>query len=361
MTLDDVDHRRSVRAAPFGVQDTEFLVFQYRGRDILAVPKESKAACLEGVKKYQPFSQKRQLYRLLMSALIRVGGWRLAAVTRAGPVTKDYDFDFKAWQLELARKLDRPIAHAIVTWPSEASRPRLYVHLLDAKLQAFAFVKLAFSSGDNRKLDAEAKTLRALNALEFQEVRVPKLMSHGRFGDVRYLVMEPLPAHVKPPKSTQGWDSSALFAEYCGPMTRLSGTEIMNLRWWSDYTNAVGIEHRSFHAELIRLLSLGAEVCRVHGDLGLANMVTDGKCTWIFDWESSDFSAPALSDSIGFFMSFTVGKSHRDPVSQVAGFRARFLRDSSQEHRAAVMLALAFRHARGIPDAGRIMKSWTVR
>jgi hypothetical protein len=359
MTFDD---RRSVdEAAPSGDQDTEFLVFQYRGRDILAVPKESKAACLEGVKKYQPFSQKRQLYRLWMSALIRIGGWRLAAVTRAGPVKNDYGFDFKTWQLELARKLNRPIAHAIVTWPSEASRSRLYVHLLDEKLRAFAFVKLAFSSGDNQKLDAEAKTLRALNALEIQEVRVPKLMCYGRFGDVRHLVMEPLPAHVKPPKLTQDWDSSALFAEYCGPMTRLSGAEIMNLRWWSDYTNAVGIEHRSFHAELIRLLPLGAEVCRVHGDLGLANMVTDGKCTWIFDWESSDFSAPALSDSIGFFMSFTVGKSHRDPTSHMAKFRARFLRDISREHRAAVMLAVAFRHGRGIPDASRIMQSWSVR
>src|ERR1700690_1713131 len=74
-------------AGATGHEDSAFLVFQYRGRDVLAVPKESKAACLEGVKKYQPFSQKRQLYRLLMSALIRVGGWRLAAVTRAGPVT----------------------------------------------------------------------------------------------------------------------------------------------------------------------------------------------------------------------------------------------------------------------------------
>jgi hypothetical protein len=359
-TLDDADTGRSFSAHPRPQdKDIPFLIFQYRGRDVLAVPKGSRAACLEGVKKYQPFSQKRQLYRMLISALIRFGAWRLVAITRAGPVNKDYGFDFKIWRRELERNLGRSIAHAIVTWPSESSRWRLYVHLLDAELRAFAFVKLAFSSGDNLVLEAEA--LRTLNELEFQKVRVPKLMSHGRIGDVSYLVMESLPAHVKPLRLTQDWDSSVIVAEYCGQRRRLSGAEIMNLRWWSAYAKALRSEHRSFHAELIRLLALGTEVCRAHGDLGLANMVTDGQSTWIFDWESSDFSAPALADSIGFFMSFALGKSHRNPRAHLARFQARFLSDNSEEQRVAVMLAVAFRHGYGIPDAGRIMKAWTAR
>jgi hypothetical protein len=339
--------------------DTTFLVFQYRGRDVLAVPKDSKAASLEGVKKYQPFSQKRQLYRIWMSALIRFGGWRLAAITRTGPVTKDYGFDFTIWQLELERNLGRSITHTIVTWPSESSRWRLYVHVLDAEMRAFAFVKLAFGSADHLKLAAEAEALRALNELEFQKVRAPKLIFRGRFGDVSYLVMESLPDHVRPLKLTQDCDVSGLIAEYSGPRRRVGGAEIMNLRWWSEYAKALRPEHRAFDAELIRLLPLGAEVCREHGDFGLANMVTDGEYTWIFDWESSDSIAPALTDSIGFFMSFTVGKSHRNPMAHLAKFQARFLSDRSEEQRVAVMLAVAFRFACGIPDAGTIMEVWT--
>ena len=171
--------------------------------------------------------------------------------------------------------------------------------------------------------------------------------------------MEPLPADVKPLKLTQDSDTSALVAEYSGPSTRLSGPEIEKLRWWSKYTEGLRPEHRFFHAELMALLPRGAEVCRAHGDLGVANMVTDGKCAWIFDWESSDFCAPVLADHIGFFMSFTVGKSHRDPAAHLAKFRTRFLSDHSQERRAAVMLAVAFRHSCGIPDAGTIMQAWT--
>jgi aminoglycoside phosphotransferase (APT) family kinase protein len=102
-------------------------------------------------------------------------------------------------------------------------------------------------------------------------------------------------------------------------------------------------------------------VCRVHGDLGLANMVTDGACIWVFDWELSHSTAPALADAVGFFMSFTVGKIRRDAATHLARFQDRFLSDNSEQQRLAVMLAVAFRHACGIPDAGRLMKAWTSR
>jgi glycosyltransferase involved in cell wall biosynthesis len=359
--VDGLEARKSdPKTRHFQSDDTKFLVFQYRGRDVLAVPRRSKAVWLEGVKKYQPFTQKRQLYRTLLSSAIRLGCVRLVSTSRAGPVGEDFGFDFKSWQTELERRLGRPITHAVFTWPSEPSRRRLYVHLLDANLHAFAFVKLALRNDDHAKLATEAEALRAMSKLPFQKIRVPKLMSHDRFGEASYLVIEPLPVNAKPLSLKQDWDNSTLAAEFCGQRRRIGGAEIMNQSWGSDYAKVLQPEHQAFHGELIRLLPLGTDVCRAHGDLGLANMVTDGECIWVFDWELSHATAPALADAVGFFMSFTVGKIPRDPTAHLAGFQERFLSDNSEQQRLAVMLAVAFRHACGIPDAGRLMTAWPI-
>jgi hypothetical protein len=343
------------------ISDSPFLVFQYRGLDVLAVPNKSKAAWLEGVNKLHPYTIRRKIYRAFISCLIRLGGARLAAVNRASPVDDDFGLDFQAWQAHLQTSLGRPIAHVIAVWPTEPSRRRLYVHLLDADLRAFGFVKLAFGNDRVANLHAEAQALQYLHTRQLQTIRVPKLMSHGNFGDVGYLIMEPLPAHVEALRVNQDWDSSGLTAEYSEPSRRLRGAEIKELSWWSNYIENLLPEHQAFHAELMRLLPLGGEVCRAHGDLGPANMVSDGKRTWIFDWESYHSSAPILADPVGFFMSFSVAKISRKPMAHLRKFKERFSADESERRRLAVMLAIAYRHACAIPDAARLMVAWSGR
>jgi len=87
-------------------------------------------------------------------------------------------------------------------------------------------------------------------------------------------------------------------------------------------------------------------------------MVSDGNHIWIFDWESSHAAAPALADSIGFFMSFTMAKTQRNPLACLRRIQEIFLADRSDQRRLAVMLALAFRHACGIPDAASVIQVW---
>jgi glycosyltransferase involved in cell wall biosynthesis len=338
--------------------DEKFLVFQYKGRDVMAVPRKSKSILLAGVKRYQPFTTKRHLYQTLVSWVIRCGGSRLLAVNRAGPLDKDFGFEPEVWQAELEARLGRRIAHTVVAWPTESSRRRLYVHLLDERLRAFAFVKLALRNEDHAKLETEADRLKELSRISFQTLRAPSLISHGRFGAASYLVTESFPAGAKPFPLKQDWDSRSLTEEFCGQKTRQSGEAMMNLSWWRAYTQALEPAHQAFHDELTRLRPVGADACRAHGDLACSNMVSDGSHIWLVDWELSHPMAPALTDSVGFFMSFTVGKIPDDPAAYLARFQNQFLRDDSEERRLAIMLAVAFRHASGIADAGRLMKIW---
>ena len=347
-----------IRRSP-QISDSPFLVFRYRGLDVLAVPNNSKAAWLAGVNKFHPYTTRRRIYRALISCLIRLGGARLAAVARASPVDDDFGLDFQAWQAHLQTSLGRPIAHVIAVWPAEPSRRRLYVHLLDADLRAFGFVKLVSGHDRVANLHAEAQALQYLHTRQLQTIRVPKLLSHGKFGDIGYLIMEPLPAHAEALRVTQDWDSSAVTAEYSEPSRRLCGAEIEELSWWSNYIEKLLPEHQAFHAELMRLMPLGGEVCRAHGDLGPANMVSDGDRTWIFDWESYHSSAPVLVDPVGFFMSFSVAKVASKPMAHLRKFKERFSADESEQRRLAVMLAIAYRHACAIPDAARLMVVWS--
>ncbi|HEV7356937.1 MAG TPA: hypothetical protein VGN99_03005 [Steroidobacteraceae bacterium] len=173
-----------------------------------------------------------------------------------------------------------------------------------------------------------------------------------------FLIMEPLPAAAKPLKVAADCDSSELSAEYRGEIKWFGGFEIMRLSWWTAYTQALRPEHQSFHAQLLGLLPLGAELSRAHGDLGLANMVSNGNHIWIFDWESCHAAAPALADTIGLFMSFTMAKTQRNPLASLRRIQQRFLADRSDQRRLAIMLAVAFRHACGVPDAASVMRAW---
>jgi hypothetical protein len=352
-------HQLPVPAAGDSTQSaSRYLVFQYRGQDVLAVPEGSKAASLAGITKYQPFTRKRRLYRALMSSLISIGAARLAAVSRPTPVGGDFRFDFARWRAELEDRLGRHIAHAIVTWPPQTTRRRLYVHLLDENLQAFAFGKVACSESDDAKLAAEAEALSVLGGLPLRKLRAPKLLHQGRFEEISFLIMQPLPAAARPFKLDAGDDGSSLTSEFRGGIKRLGALEIVGLSWWSAYTRALRPEHQSFHAQLQRLLPLGADFDRAHGDLGPANMVRDGDHIWIFDWESCHAAAPALADSIGLFMSFTMTKAQRHPLACLRRIEQRFLADRSDKQLLAVMLALAFRLASGIPDAASVIQVW---
>jgi hypothetical protein len=105
---------------------------------------------------------------------------------------------------------------------------------------------------------------------------------------------------------------------------------------------------------LMSRLARGAEVGRVHGDFGTANMSAEGNYIWLVDWESTHPQGPVLTDAVGYFVSF--GKMIDSPNRHVRDFTNYFLNNGDPQHRLDVMLALAYRHSSGMADAEVYMR-----
>jgi hypothetical protein len=97
---------------------------------------------------------------------------------------------------------------------------------------------------------------------------------------------------------------------------------------------------------------------RAHGDMSMANMVRHKKILWLYDWERASTTAPVMTDSVGWFLSFSVGKLHHKPSDCLREFREHFLPAISPQARLDLMLALAFRYASGIPESEFYIRNW---
>ena len=286
-------------------------------------------------------------------------------IASAGPIPRDEEpgvasGDWLSRLLaELRRKWDSSWEHAVVAWPSQTTRGRLYLHLLTRDLTPFAFVKVGPQPADDTGLMNGLVTLRQLAPLPLKRIRVPRALGSGQCASIMYTVLEPLPIGARPTRFHRNYDLSALLAEFSASTQRLTSDAITRLSWWSRYMKKLKAQHQAFHSALLQLLPLGAEVCRVHGDMGLSNLVLAGDELWLFDWENSHPSGPVMTDRVGYFLSFSVGKTTSRPGKCLGDFRRRFLSDTSPQQRLDLMLALAFRLASGIPDAELYIRNWS--
>jgi hypothetical protein len=355
--------QRPVDARVAGTQrgrQSEHLVFSFRGQNVLAVPRQPPELRRTALKRYQPYTLKRRLYSRFLQTAISLHAE--AVVARRGPflLSRELGFDYEAWLKVLCERLSFPRAHAILAWPSEPSRKRLYVHLLTEELQPLAFVKLATGPADARKFQSEAEALRELGQLGLRRVRVPRVLDQGQYDSTVYLALEPLPSKARPPRWGRSFNASELLMEISSPPERLTGEAITGLSWWQEYARLLKGRDLAFTRELARLLPLGAQVCRAHGDLGLSNLARDGTTIWLFDWESTHAAAPAMADEVSFFLSFSIHKATARREACLRDFEKRFLREASMQRRLDVMLALAFRYSTGVADSEFYMENWPV-
>jgi hypothetical protein len=143
---------------------------------------------------------------------------------------------------------------------------------------------------------------------------------------------------------------------WAGKAERLSPVKIQNLPWWKAYRDRLAPEEMAFDEILQQGLGPERAFCPVHGDLSTANVVLAGNTPWIYDWESATERGPLLTDQLGLFLSFTVGRAVSEPLRCGAILAREFL--TLRHDPIEVMLALAYRHACGFPDTPVYLQNW---
>lgn len=334
------------------------LVFSLWGKKILAVPSTPRSLCWQALDRYQAFTLKRRFYVWAARLSLAARCERLLAKRRRFPESDELPFDYHGLVAQVRRQLNLKDGHSFAVWPSQPDRERFYVHLVDEQLNPVAFVKIAIS--ENRTcLDREADALGELASRQFDKIRVPRLLDKGTFGSTNYLVMEPLPSSASYATLTRSDDIRPWIAEIGTGRHLADEGQVRNTPWWHRYESRLGTSHQSFHSELCERLVNGAELTRVHGDMGLANIVMHQNRMWIFDWESTDAAAPVQTDEVAWFLSFSVGEFEKRPTACMRDLRRRYLEDAGDEQRLNVMLAIAYRHSVDVPDAEFYMEHWS--
>jgi hypothetical protein len=331
-------------------------VIQLRGRPAIALPVGPKRVRVAGLMRLQPNTLRRTLFRWGLRLAVE-SGLDVLLGSVPSPLDARLEYNFAAWLEAVRSSLGERDAKAVVVWPPEPHRGRVYVHLLRPDTTPLAFAKLAFDADGDGCLAAEARALEALGTAGLKECRVPRVLDTGRFPVHRYLLLEPTPANARPVKPAHDAFPSACVQEYAGSPRVIQGNDLRQLPWWRKFRRRAG-ECPRFAEEVDRLRGSPVRVCRVHGDLGPGNMVRSGPELWLLDWEQSCPQAPESTDTISYYLGLRVRQVYRRPQQALQAFAARYLSSESSFTRRNVLMGLAFLHGAGFAVATQLTNVW---
>ena len=336
-----------------------YRVFRINGQPVFATPVSPRQLRLAGLARFQPFTPKRAMYRRVMHLSMLLGVDRFLGKSAASPIEPSAAFNFEAWFDQACADLGEPGASAVVFWPPQRDRGRIYVHLFDQSVRPIGFAKVASDQDNDQRLVTEAQTLAALQAQGLQECHVPAVRSAGWSHGHYYVIVEPIPTTAQPLEATCDAYPGQCVEEFAGTPRIVPPDRLNRLAWWQQFCQAKNNNSGgAFFEQLRQLVRDGVRVCRAHGDFRRGNIVrVDGRL-WVFDWEESCDDAPALTDEVSFYLSIDFKKIMADPLPVLSKFADRHLRNAHPQRRTDIMLALAFQHNAGFEDASLFIKHW---
>lgn len=340
-------------------EKTDFMaVFHFMGRKILALPYLNEGLYTKGIKSYKAHTLRRHFYKTAISVISRCNGARLISKRVSVLNISTLGIDCRKWVNLFEEELHISGLKAVIIWPARLSRKRTYLHLYDRNNREVAFVKIASDREDAALLEKEISALQNLNAQSGLQLALLRCIHAGHFMNASYLAMTPLPDEAYSQNWNKDHDIAWLVDLYGGPEKKISLHDLEMLSWWRSYLECLPIGGLDFHKELLELLDRGVYVRRVHGDLSLSNLVYIGDKPCLFDWECSHEQGPVLTDTVGYYLSFTVGENFLKKAC-VNAFSKKFLGSGCQFRRVDVMLALAYRHSLAIPNAEFYIRNWS--
>jgi hypothetical protein len=333
-----------------------YRIYKLHNRTILAIPEAPRYLRLAAVSRYQPVTLRKALFQTALRGMIALGvDWFLASRAR-NPLPILDGFEFSAWLEHVRRSLQGKHTYAVVIWPPQFDRNRVYVHFIDDKGRPRAFAKLSFDEPNDILLHSEAQALKSLKVLGLKLSYQPELLDFAKFEDHTFLLLEPLPStgSLARPSPDQIME---IIREYSGPPRYVPPEQVQQLSWWHAFT-AVSARAPRFQEHMLGAIANGLRVCRVHGDFGAHNIVLDAGRLWLYDWEHSSPDGPSLVDYLSRELSDRQRFFHRRPFEARNWFAATYMGNSSTERANEIIAALGYLAAMGKSTAITLIESW---
>ena len=334
-----------------------YLLFRFGRKPVIAVPDSSTKLKLAALKCYRGITIRRASFAWMTRLLTRLRLDRLLTQPVDPSLSTFLPFNFQDWLDMLRQTMGAPSAEAVIVWPPQTDRGRLYIHLLDANARPLAFVKLAMDAVNDEYLCNEAQTIGRLKALQLRSFHIPSLMGTGKWNGHYYCVFEPIAASAKPVRSSWTSFPRECVEEYAGQMRTIAALQLAELDWWKNFWEVT--PSGSAFAQDVRIAQkYPIRVCRAHGDLGIMNMIRVEDQIQIFDWEECCDDAPVLTDELMFFLTLNQRRFLANPVVSLRELNERYLSGASAQRRCDVIMALAFIRASEKSLATKIIYHW---
>ncbi len=325
---------------------------------MMATPRSPRRLRLAALRRLHPVGHRRRTYQHAMRMAMGIGIDGLLSRAVADPLEGPVDGGIGPVLREVGSMLEKPDVTAVVVWPPETDRGRVYLHLFDRSCQPIGFAKLSLDDTNDNRLDREASILTELSLTHTGPLHVPTVLGRGAVAGHRVVVTEPLPPDALPiPARPEAFPATCVEA-FAGEAKPVSGDALPALSWWSAYRRHLDGNGRTFDEELRALAAGGITVRRAHGDFGPSNIFETGEGLWVLDWEESAADAPMLADEITFDMGVNARRIATDPVRALREFAERRLRSADDAGRREILMALAFRAAVGPRDARLFIRHW---
>ena len=189
--------------------------------------------------------------------------------------------------------------HAVSAyWPPQRDRGRAYLHFLDERGKARAFLKLATGT-DAAAFARERDALATLGGGSWP-LTTPPLLAGGETGDTHWLLTGPLPRVGRQTLKPMMKLPATVIEEIRGETRLVPPTELDTLSWWADLQQRLDDAPEAFVHDLETAAAEGVEVGRGHGDFCAHNVVTVAGRVWVFDWEEYAHDAPIDQDVVNF-------------------------------------------------------------
>lgn len=327
----------------------EYIVVPNLRRPRVLVPATSRRLAVGSLRRYtRPASATARLKRDAAVASVLAGVDRLTLPHRLSlPRSAD---DITA---HLGRVLDAEVHFGIHIGPARANRKPV-LQILDAEARTLGFAKLGTTRLTRKLVTAETDALRTLAGVGLRNLRIPRVLHAGTWGEHNVLVQEALPGWKRPARVD--WDrlTDAMTELACcmgvedGRLGRSDYAVTLEKRLLvvaersgSDAVTLVDAARQLLERNADQTLRFGSW----HGDWSPWNMSMLADDILLWDFERFTTGVPMGFDALHYVLQRDIVSRAADPTTAVLALLARgekLLRPFGVEPRAARITVLLY-------------------